>query len=170
MERLQELQRLMAHGHCDESIADIHNTHGSIEKLVQCYFYYIVPCVQKGFPSLAFMRKYFGEEAAKYGGYIDAQGEIQPQRDMVFLGNSSCQFTAVGYNIHRVWLQHESSLTAVATDHSHLHIDCFGNAQLLVRVASPHARVFINLYGNSHCTVEGYGSRVITTNHNQETY
>lgn len=160
----------MAHGHCAESVADIHNTHGSVQKLVACYFYYIRQCIQKGFPSLDYMRTYMGEAAAKYGGYIDAQGEIQPQRDMAFVGSSDCQFTATGYDIHRVWLQHGSKLVAVATDHSHLHIDMFGNSELLVRVASPTARVYVNQYGNSHCTAEGYSDKVITTIHNQETY
>lgn len=160
----------MAHGHCAESQAQVHNTHGNMEMLVQCYFYYIRQCVQKGFPSLDYMRQYLGAGAAKYGGFIDAHGEIEPQRDMAFVGDSDCQFTAGGYSIHRVWLQHNSKLTAIASDHSHLHIDCFGNSELLVRVASPTARVYVNLYGNSHCTVEGYGERVITTIHNQETY
>lgn len=170
MERLQELQRLMAHGHCAESQTDIHNTHGSIKKLVQCYFYYIRQCIQKGFPSLEYMRQYLGTEAAKYGGYIDAQGEIKPQRDMAFVGDSDCQFTAGGYNIHRVWLQNDSKLLAIATDHSHLHIDCFGNTELLVRVASPTARVYVNQYGNSKCVAEGYSDRVTITIHNQTTY
>ena len=170
MQRLQELERLMQQGHCAESQRDIHNTHGNIEKLVQCYFHYIRQCIQKGFPSLEYMRKYLGAAAAKYGGYIDAQGEITPQRDMAFVGNSDCQFTATGYSIHRVWLQNDSRLTAIASDHSHLHIDCFGNSQLVVRVANPTARVWVNLYGNSNCIAEGYSNRVITTIHNQETY
>lgn len=161
----------MAHGHyCAESQADIHNTHGSIEKLVQCYFYYIRKSIQKGFPSLEYMRKYLGIAAAKYGGYIDAQGEITPQRDMAFVGGSDCQFTAGGYSIHRVWLQHNSKLVAVVTDHSHLHIDCFGNSELLVRIASPNARAIINLYGNSKCVVEGYSDKATSTIHNKATY
>lgn len=170
MERLKELQRLMAHGHCAESVTDIHNTHGSLQKLVECYFYYIRQCIQKGFPSLAYMRQYLGSAAAKYGGYIDATGDVQPQRNMAFVGDSNCQFTATGYNIHQVWLQNDSKLLAIATDHSHLHIDCFGNSELIVRMASPTARVWVNLYGDSHCSVEGYSDRVITTIHNKATY
>lgn len=160
----------MAHGHCAESVTDVHNTHGSLQKLVQCYFYYIRQCVQKGFPSLDYMRQYLGADAAKYGGFIDAHGDVVPQRDMAFIGDSDCQFTAGGYDIHRVWLQHNSRLTAIATDHSHLHIDLFGNSELLVRVASPTARVYINQYGNSKCLVEGYSDRATITIHNQETY
>lgn len=160
----------MAHGHCAESVADIHNTHGDMAELVHCYFYYIRQCIQKGFPSLDYMRQYLGKAAAQYGGYIDAQGDVQPQRDMAFVGNSDCQFTATAYNIHQVWLQHNSKLTAIATDHSHLHIDCFGNSELVVRVTSPTARVWVNLYGNSHCSAEGYSDRVITTIHQQPTY
>ena len=160
----------MAHGHCAESVTDVHNTHGSLQKLVQCYFYYIRQCVQKGFPSLDYMRQYLGADAAKYGGFIDAHGDVVPQRDMAFIGDSDCQFTAGGYDIHRVWLQHNSRLTAIATDHSHLHIDLFGNTELLVRVASPTARVYVNQYGNSRCRIEGYSNRAITTIHNQETY
>lgn len=171
MDKLQELQRLMAHGHCAESQTDIHNTHGDMRKLVQCYFYYIRQCIQKGFPSLDYMRRYLGAEAAKYGGFIDAQGEIVPRRDMAFVGNSNCQFTATGYNIHRIWLQDNSGLLAVATDHSHLHIDCFGVSRLVVRVVSPTARVYVNLYGNSRCEAQGkYACNVISTMHNQETY
>lgn len=170
MERLKELQRLMAHGHCAESQTDIHNTHGNVKKLVQCYFYYIRQCIQKGFPSLEYMRQYLGNAAAKYGGYIDAQGEITPQRDMAFVGECDCQFTAGGYNIHRVWLQNDSKLTAVLTDHSHLHIDLFGNTELLVRITSPNARAKINLYGSSKCVVEGYSDKATSTIHNQATY
>lgn len=160
----------MARGHCAESQTDIHNTRGDIGKLVQCYFYYIKQCVQKGFPSLAYMRQHLGERAAKYGGYIDTTGEVQPQRDMAFIGDCNCTFTAGGYNIHRVWLQHNSQLTAVATDHSHLHIDCFGDSQLILRMASPTAKAWVNLYGDSKCTIEGNADNVIINKHNKATY
>ncbi len=89
---------------------------------------------------------------------------------MAFIGDCQCQFTAGGYSIHRVWLQDSSKLVAVLTDHSHLHIDLFGNTELLVRIASPNARASINQYGNSKCTVEGYSDKATVTIHNQATY
>lgn len=165
------MQRLMTHGHCAESQTELHNTHGDMRKMVACYIYYMRQCIQKGFPSLDYIRRYFGAQAAKYGGYCDIQGEITPQRDMVFVGDCDCQFTATGYNIHRCWLQHNSKLVAVATDHSHLHIDCFGNSKLVVRVTSPMARVYVNQYGNSRCIIDGaYIDKATVTIHNQETY
>lgn len=170
MELLKELEQLMQHGHCAESQADIHNTHGNVQKLVQCYFYYIRQCIQKGFPSLDYMRKYLGAEAAQYGGYIDQQGEIVPQRDMAFIGTSDCQFTGRGYSIHCVWLQNDSQLTAIATDHSHLHIDCFGDSVLWVRAASPDVRITVNLYGNSKVNADGYTECIKITTHKKATY
>lgn len=170
-ERIAELERLMAVGHCAKSQADLHNTHGDIKGMVHYYFYYIRQCIQKAFPSLEYMRTQLGAEAAQHGGYIDQHGSInQPQRDMAFIGNCQCQFTCAGYDIHRIWVQHNSQLDITATDNSHLFIDCFGSSTIHVRVDSPTAKVTVHLYGNSNCTVSGNTDRVKTTIHNQETY
>ncbi len=170
-QRITELERLMAVGHCAKSIADLHNTHGDLKGMVQCYFYYIRQCIQKDFPSLEYMRTQLGAEAAQYGGYIDQQGVIsQPQRNMAFIGDCNCQFTAEGYNIHQIWVQHNSKLKITAADNCNLHIDCFGDSQVQVHITSPKAKVRVRIYGNSNCTVDGYADRAITTIHNQETY
>lgn len=170
MERLAELKKLMAEGHCAASVSAVHNSQDSTAKLVEAYFYYIKECVRKDFPSLSFMRSYMGAEAAKYGGFIDTVGEVQPLRKNAFIGNCNASFTATQYNINLCWLLHNSKLHVVVTDHAHVHVDCFGNSQLVVEIASPHAKVTIQQYGNSKVEVKGYTEQATCTLHDTATY
>lgn len=170
MERLQTLQHLMEHGHCAESRSRVHNSRNRTSRLVEAYFYYIKECVKKDFPDLSFMRRYMGTEAALYGGFIDAVGEVEPLRRNAFVGDCNASFTSTHYNIHLCWVRHNSKLKVVATDHSHLHIDCFENSSVEVVIASPTARVSINQYGNSHVRISGHEECATCTLHNTETY
>lgn len=170
MDRLKELQQLMAHGHCAESISRVHNSHNRTSRLVEAYFYYIKECVKKDFPSLSFMRSYMGAEAANYGGFIDAVGEVEPMRRNAFVGECDASFTSSQYNIHLCWVRHNSRLKVVATDHSHVHIDCFENSSVEVVISSPTAKVNINQYGNSKVQVNGHTECVTCTLHDTETY
>lgn len=47
------------------------------------------------------------------------------------------------YNIVSCWVRHNSKLQIQATDHCHLHIDCFDNADVQVNIESKHARVLL---------------------------
>lgn len=170
MDRLKELQQLMAHGHCTESISRVHNSRNRTSRLVEAYFYYIKECVKKDFPSLSFMRNYMGAEAANYGGFIDVVGEVEPMRRNAFVGDCDASFTSSQYNIHLCWVRHNSRLKVVATDHSHLHIDCFENSSVEVVISSPTAKVHINQYGNSNVQVSGHAECATCTLHDTETY
>lgn len=160
----------MAHGHCAESISRVHNSHDCTSRLVETYFYYIKECIKKDFPSLAFMRSYMGTEAAKYGSFIDVTGEVEPLRRNAFVGDCDATFTSTKYNIHLCWVRHNSRLKVVATDHSHVHIDCFENSSVEVVISSPTAKVNINQYGNSKVQVSGHAECVTCTLHDTETY
>lgn len=170
MDRLQQLQQLMAYGHCAESVSKVHNSHNRTNRLVEAYFYYIKECVKKDFPDLSFMRRYMGAEAAQYGGFIDTVGEVEPLRRNAFVGDCDASFTSSQYNIHLCWVRHNSKLKVVATDYSHLHIDCFENTSVEVVIASPTAKVYINQYGNSHAVVSGHTECATCSIHDTETY
>jgi hypothetical protein len=160
----------MEQGHCVESVSMVHNSHNSTAKLVSTYFYYIKECIKKDFPKLPFMRSYMGSAAAKYGGFIDTVGEVVPLKRNAFIGNCNVSFTSSKYNIHLCWVRHESKLKVVATDHSHVHIDCFEDSSVEVFVASPSAKVTINQYGNSHVEVKGHVEQATCKLHDTETY
>ena len=170
MERLKQLQQLMAHGHCAESVSRIHNSRNRTSRLIEAYFYYIKECVKKDFPDLSFMRRYIGVEAAHYGGFIDTIGEVEPVRRNAFVGECDASFTSTQYNIHLCWVRHNSKLKVVASDHSHLHIDCFENSRVEVVVASPTARVSINQYGNSSVCISGHEECATCILHDTVTY
>nr|DAI97855.1 MAG TPA: hypothetical protein [Caudoviricetes sp.] len=170
MERLEHLQQLMAHGHCAESVSKVHNSRNRASRLVEAYFYYIKECVKKDFPDLSFMRGYMGAEAAIYGGFIDTVGEVQPLRRNAFIGDCDASFTGSQYNIYLCWVRHNSKLKVVATDHCHLHIDCFENSSVEVVISSPAAMVRINQYGNSKVKVSGHTECATCTLHDTETY
>lgn len=170
MERLKHLQQLMAHGHCVESLSRVHNSRNHTSRLVEAYFYYIKECVKKDFPDISFMRSYMGVEAAKYGGFIDTVGEVEPLRRNAFVGDCDASITCSQYNIHLCWVRHNSKLKVIATGHSHLHIDCFENSSVEVVIASPDAKVYINQYGNSKVQVSGHAECATCTLHDTETY
>lgn len=160
----------MADGHCAESISRVHNTHNHTRSLVETYFYYIKECTKKDFPSLEFARKYMGFEATKYGGFIDVVGEVEPLRRNAFVGDCNASFTGSLYNIYLCWVRHNSKLKVVATDHSHLHIDCFENTYVEVVISSSAAKVHINQYGNSRVNISGFTECATCTLHDSETY
>lgn len=170
MDRLTELQKLMAHGHCAESVSRVHNSRNRTSRLVDTYFYYIKECIKKDFPSLEFMRSYMGAEAAKYGGFIDTTGEVEPLRRNAFIGCCDASFTSSQYNIHLCWVRHNSKLKVVATDHSHLHIDCFDNSSVEVVISSKNAKVTINQYGGSRVKITGFAECATCTLHDTRTY
>lgn len=105
-----------------------------------------------------------------YGGFIDTIGEVEPLRRNAFVGDCDASFTSSQYNIHLCWVCHNSRLKVVATDHSHLHIDCFGNSCVEVVISSPTAKVCINQYGNSKVQVSGHTECATCTLHDTETY
>ena len=160
----------MKHGHCAESMSRVHNSRNNTSRLVEAYFYYIKECVKKDFPDLSFMRCYMGAEAAAYGGFIDTVGEVEPMRRNAFVGDCNASFTSSQYNIHLCWVRHASKLKVVASDHSHLHVDCFENSSVEVFIASPTARVYINQYGNSRVCISGHEECATCTLHDTETY
>lgn len=170
MERIAVLRQLMAHGHCAASISMVHNTQGDISKLADTYFYFIKPCIQKDFPKLAFFREYIGKDGEKYGVYVDSKGEVAASPKAAFLGSSNVSFTATHYNIHQCWCRHDSQVTIVATDNSHLHIDCFENAAVNVTIQSRQAKVFINQYGNSKVLVKGFAEQAKITTYKCKNY
>lgn len=154
--RLQQLQQQMLTGHCAESRTAVHNSQGRMDKLMAAYWYYVRECTRKDFPSLEFLRTHFGKQVEPYGGFIDKQGELVAQRRMVFVGNSCCKFTTTAYNIHQCWARHNSKLEVSMADHSHLHIDCFEESQLVLHVASEHCKAIVRLYGNAKLTTSGH--------------
>lgn len=168
--RIEQLKKLMLKGHCTESKSMVHNTCDNTEALMNTYFYFIKACTQKDFPKLDFLREYFGEQVAPYGGYIDAKGEQIAHKKNVLLGDSSITMQADSYNIVNCWVRHNSKLQVHATDHCHLHIDCFDNAEVQVNIESKHARVFINQYGDSHVTVSGNSQNACITSYSSKTY
>lgn len=168
--RIEQLKRLMQKGHCTDSKSMVHNTCNNTEALMDTYFYFIKACTQKDFPSLDFLREYFGEQVAPYGGYIDATGKQIAHMKNALLGNSNVVMQAGGYSIVNCWVRHNSKLQMQATDHCHLHIDCFDNAEVQVDIESNHARVFINLYGNSKAGVSGNSQNVCITSYSSKTY
>lgn len=170
MDRLQQLQQLMAHGHCAESMSKIHNSRNRISRLIETYFYYIKECIKKDFPSLSFMRNHIGNEGAIYGGFIDTVGEIEPVRRNAFVGDCNASFTSNQYNIHLCWVRHNSKLKVIATGHSHVHIDCFENSSIEVVISSPTAKVYINQYGSSHVQISGHCECAVCKIHDTETY
>lgn len=168
--RIELLKRLMQKGHCKESRSMVHNTCDDTEALMNTYFYFIKACTQKDFPKLDFLREYFGEQVALYGGYIDAKGEQIAHKKNVLLGDSNITMQADSYNIVNCWVRHNSKLQVHATDHCHLHIDCFDNAEVQVNIESKHARVFINQYGNSRVMISGDSQNVCITSYDSRTY
>ena len=168
--RLQALQKAMLVGHCAESQTAVHNSHGHVGKLVAAYFYYIKECIRKDFPSLQYMRTHLSTEAAQYGGFIDATGEVEAGKRMAFLGNSQCSTTLTHYNIHQCWLRNNSQLEVCLTEHSHLHIDCFDESSVVVKAASEDCMCKVRLYGNSHVTISGHVECVQVEHTNLTTY
>lgn len=168
--RIEQLKQLMQRGHCADSKSMVHNTCDNTEALMETYFYFIKACTQKDFPKLDFLREYFGTQVAPYGGYIDAIGEQIAHKKNVLLGDSNVTMQVGGYSIVNCWVRHNSILQIHATDHCHLHIDCFDNAQVQVNVDSVYARVFINQYGNSNVVVSGNSQNACVTSYSSKTY
>ncbi len=168
--RLQQLQHLMLEGHCAESKTAVHNSRGSIEKLMAAYWYYIREVTRKDFPSLQFLRTHFAGLTEPYGAYIDGHGEVLAQKRMVFVGSSHCQFTTTEYNVHQCWLRHNSQLEVRMAGHSHLHIDCFEESQLVLHVADEGCKAFVRLYGNSKITTSGRTECIVVKRVNAQTY
>lgn len=160
----------MQKGHCADSRVAVHNTMDDAARLVRTYFYYMVECVRKDFPSLDFLRKYFAGSTEKYGGYIDYKGEIAPAKRMAFLGCSECRFTTSQYNIHQVWVRHSSRVDVRMADNSHLHLDCFEKSEVVIHILSPGCRVIIHQYAGAKVTLDGYTECASITKHESLTY
>ena len=168
--RLQQLQQIMLEGHCAESKTAVHNSRGSIEKLMAAYWYYIREVTRKDFPSLQFLRTHFAGLTEPYGAYIDGYGEVLAQKRMAFLGNSNCQFTTTAYNVHQCWLRHNSKLEVRMAEHSHLHIDCFEESQLVLHVEDGGCKAFVRLYGNARITTSGHTECILVKRVGAPTY
>ena len=168
--RLEELQKLMASGHCVESKSAVQNSQGYVRTLVPLYFYYIKECVRKDFPPLPWLRSELGAEAAPYGGYIDTTGEVEAKKYMAFLGNCNAAFTTSQYNVYLCWVRHTSHVKAIVTDCSQLHLDCFEGSSAEVEVASPKAKVIIRQYGKASVLVSGHTEGVTIKKYDCNTY
>jgi len=169
MDRINLLKELMATGHCKESIAAVHNTQDKAELLMQAYFYYIKECTKKDFPTIEVLRAQFGKGVAPWGGYIDAIGDVPALRRNAFVGNSNAHIVTNKYNIVQCWVRHTSKLKVIATEHSHVHIDCFEDTNVHVHIEG-NAKVFVHQYGNSKVLISGNVAGATVTTHDCKTY
>lgn len=169
-ERFAALQQSMLEGHCAESRTHIHNTHGNLAGLMRCYWHYIRECTRKDFPSLAQLRRYYGEAVIPYGAGIDYKGEFAATKNMMFAGDSDAKTTLTSFNVHQCWLRHNSRLEVALADMSYLHIDCFENSQLVVNATSLDCKCRVRLYGNAKATIQGYSQCVQVERMNMPTY
>lgn len=156
--------------HCADSISMVHNTCGNLKQLMSVYFFFIRECTRKDFPSLEFMRTELGESMQPWGGFIDANGEIEALKRMAFLGSCNCNLTTSLYNIHQCWVRHDSQLELRVTEHSHVYIDCFEHSKVIVHALSNDCKVVIEQYGDSSVTIDGEVGCVAVIKHNCQTY
>lgn len=169
-ERFAVLQQSMLEGHCAESRAHVHNTHGSLAKMMRCYWHYIRECTRKDFPSLEHLRKYYGKAVEPYGAGIDYKGEWEATKYMMFAGDSDVKTTLKEYGVHQCWLRHNSKLSVTLYDHSYIHIDCFENTELSVTANSSDCACMVRVYGNAKVSIQGHCERVHVANMGIPTY
>lgn len=132
--------------HCSSSIKDIHNA-ASVERMSEIYFYYIKQCIEKNFPTLDMLRE-FKDEGVELGIYIDQNGVYKAKEKNSINGDSEIIINTDEFEVSRIWLRDNSSLTINAKANSVVFLYCLNQSKANIK-SKDNARVYVNLYHNS---------------------